>query len=247
MIQKILTRRAKRHKLKHIFKNAMVKKIQKKFRNYSNNLLNKDEESMRNNSVYKNNSSITGLELNEINNKYFYKHSGYFFDIRELEGVDKHPYTTVEFTVDDKKQIKRILYYLKSNYYYYRELNEEGPELSEEERYTAYKTDVFKKIEENGVYLSVNIFDNFNHIKLHIFLQILFTYDLIRNVYGIRYYLNDFKNTFYKNLCGNINLRELQYKTLYILSILGNIDDEFTIPRCLIIRRCLRPIDIIDI
>jgi len=81
MVYKMLTRSAKKQKLKlkKIIINSKVKKIQKNFRNYSQKLMDKDEESMKNNSNYKNNYSITCLELNEINNKYFYKHSCFFF------------------------------------------------------------------------------------------------------------------------------------------------------------------------
>jgi len=249
MVYKMLTRSAKKQKLKlkKIIINSKVKKIQKNFRNYSQKLMDKDEESMKNNSNYKNNYSITCLELNEINNKYFYKHSCFFFDIRELEGVDKHPYTTVDFSLEDKKQIKRILYYLKTNYYYYRELNEEGLELSKEERYTAYKTDVFKKIEETGVYLPIDIFDKYTIMQLHIFLCILFKYILIKNTTGIDYYLDEFNKCLYQIVCGLCDIMTLKYKALYILDYISKLEDEYKLSRCLIIRRCLQSIEIIEL
>ena len=246
MIRKPLTRRAKKRKLVRIIKNVMAIRLQKAYRKYSQRMINKDEKSMINDGEYCNDSTLTGVQLEDVNEKYFYKNDGYFFDIRELETMDKHPYTNKEFSLENKRQIKRILYYLKTNYYSYRELNEEDDNMSPSEVYTAYKTDVFKKIEETGIYLPIDIFDKYTIMQLHIFLGILFNYILIKDTIGINYYLNEFKKCFYQSLCGLCDNMTLKYKALYILDYISKLEDEDKLSRCLIIRRCLRPISIIE-
>ena len=252
MIRKHLTRRAKKHKLKKIIKNVMVIRIQIAYKRYLNKMIDKDERSMRNDKEYNNDTTLIGVELDDINNRYFYKSDKYFFDIRELEGLNKHPYTNKEFSIVDKRQIKRILYNLKSKYYTYRELNEEGEELTLQERYTSYKTDVVKKIEETGVYLPISIFDSYSISEMFYFSLILLNWELIKNIPNINFFKNNIIQTYnkytyhnyrYLNTC-DIEV-DFKYSISKCLDYIISINDDNKITRCLIIKNTMIPINIV--
>ena len=250
MIRKHLTRGAKKHKLKKIIKNIMVIRIQIAYKRYLNKMIDKDERSMRNDEEYINDTTLIGVELEDINNRYFYKNDKYFFDIRELEGLNKHPYTNKEFSIVDKRQIKRILYNLKSKYYTYRELNEEGEELTLQERYTSYKTDVVKKIEETGVYLPISVFDSYSISEIFYFSLILLNWTLIKNIPNINYFKCNIINTYYNHL-EHVNSHTdafeiyLKYSIFKCLDYIISINDDNKITRCLIIKNTMIPINIV--
>ena len=259
MINKPLTRRVKKRKLKKIIKNVMANRLQKAYRKYFNRMIDKDERSMKDDDYeYRNDSTLTCIELDYMDKRYFYKNNGYFFDIRELETSKKHPYTNKDFTLEDKRQIKRILYFLKSRYYSYRELNEEDYELNLQERYTAYKTDVIKKIESEGVYLPINVFNSYSIVEIFYFSIILLNWRLIKSIPDIDNYrkiiiYNYKKYTYYYNLSDVPQLYfnqvklDFKYSVIRFLDYITSIDDDNKISRCLIVKNTMIPIDIIPI
>ena len=258
MINKHLTRRGKKRKLRKILKNVMAYKLQKNYKKYSDKMIDKDEKSMKDNdSEYRNDLTLTGIELEDINKRYFYKNDGYFFDIRELEASNKHPYTNKALTLEDKRQIKRILFFLKSRYYSYRELNEEDYEYTDEEKYTSYKTDVIKKIEEKGVYLPINTFNSYTINEMYYFSVLLLNWRLINIIPNIIYYKRKILYN-YRQYCitrfdinsSNSDILTMglvfKYSILWLLEYIVNIRDNNLLSRCLIIKNTMYPIDIIN-
>lgn len=246
MIRRPLTRRAKRRKLIRFIKNAMAYKIQKAIRNYLIRMINKDEASMKNEGDYRNSTTLIGTKLDDVDKRYFYKNKRYFFDIRELETLDRHPYTNEQFSESDKRQIRRILYYLKTTYYQYREINDEE-EISIDNKISGLRTSVINIIERYGSYVSMNVLKNYLSTDLFLYIKRIFSYTIMSNTLGEEYTNINFRiYIHYVRYIKAINLeleesycKELKnkfeylvYKTLYDIL---NINDDLRESRALLL------------
>jgi hypothetical protein len=204
-----------------------VIKIQTAFRKYQLKiqLSVKETQSFTNTDRFLNDTTFVGKKLNEIKEEYFYKHSNYFFDIRELvqhlSYSSKHPYTNTLFNRFTKNQILRIHYNLINNHLNYKSLDEENSEnLSYKNIISSLKTDIFLKLDSKIGVSNITIFNNYDEVDLYHYVDNLTNYSLIQSVidvnnvsYKVNYLYDNFlrEQDFYENR-RNINYLDTFYK-----------------------------------
>jgi len=230
-------------------------KIQTAFRAYRAKikLLDKECQTFSITDKFINDITFIGKKLDEIKKDYFYKHSNYFFDIRELvEHIKqsfKHPYTNIIFTKFRIVQILRIHYNLVNNFSNYKSLDEENSEnLSYQNIISSLKTDLFLKIDSLIGVSNINIFNNFDELDMFHYVENLMSYSLIQNIIDVDNIYNKTNNlynvflkeqTFYESMI-NINYLDKIYKHRFryhynilnfLLQIVNHNDDNQT-TRC---------------
>lgn len=202
-------------------------KIQTAFRQYQAKIRLSDKERQTFSDIdeFLNDMTFVGKKVNEIKKEYFYKHSNYFFDIRELiqhlNYSSKHPYTNTLFNKFTKTQIFRIHYNLINNSINYESLDEENSEnLSYTNIISSLKTDIFLKLDSIIGVSNINIFNNFDELDLYYYVENLMSYSLIRNIIVVddildktNYLYNKFlrEKYFYENI-RHINYLNVFYK-----------------------------------
>ena len=184
-----LSKRKKKQKLINFVKLYSAIKIQRYFRKYQIKMRLSDIERriINPNEKFINDSTFIGKTLYNLDKIYFYKHSGYFFDVRELKqhilNSNKHPYTNILFNKFSINQILRIDYNLLNNYNKYKYLDEEDLNiLSNKHFLTGLKTDIFLKIDKNIGISNLNRFNNYNELDLLWYIENILKYSLINEL-----------------------------------------------------------------
>jgi hypothetical protein len=196
-------------------------KIQTFFRRYQLKfrLSDKEHQTFSDTNEFLNDITFVGKNVHEIEKEYFYKHSNYFFDIRELvkhlKYSSRHPYTNMIFNRFTKKQIFRIHYYLINNFLNYESLDEENSEiLSYKNIISSLKTDIFLKLDSMIGVSNINIFNNFDELDVYHYVENLMSYSLIRNIINVDDILdrtNDLYNKFLREKHFYENIKRINY------------------------------------
>ena len=228
-------------------------KIQTFFRSYLKKivLLDKINTTQKSNEEFLNDTTFIGKSLDNLDKLYFYKHSKYFFDIRELYEhlriSDKHPYTNIKFSKFILRQINRIYCKIIKNPNYIDIENEDTTILSNKNLISGLKTDIFLKIDESIGTSNLNSFNNYDEYDLLYYIENIMNYSLINQLFNseillnriyhlydkfkseMRYYRtrnNSYYNNFYKDRFN------FHYKILNTLLRIVNYKDDNSITRC---------------
>jgi hypothetical protein len=255
------TRRRNKKKLKIFIRLYSAIKIQNAFRKYQIKIRLSDIEHrvLKEPDKFSNDTTFIGKKLSEIEKVYFYIHSNYFFDIRELvqhiRHSLKHPYTNVIFNKFTINQILRINHTLMNNYENYKTLDEDNNNnLSNKNIISSLKTDIFLKIDSRIGVSNVNTFNNYDELDLYFFVENIMTFSLIKNLFNVNeilhqthYFYNKFENershynqthsdyldNFYKYRF------RFKYHILNILLKIVNFNDNNLTTRCHIINETI--------
>ena len=158
--------------------NTSVTTIQSCWRNFLNkrNYLDFKAQHKIENKNYINSSTLLGDEIKYLKYPYFYSIGNFAFDIREAQKLDKNPYTNLEFTPEQKKQIQRIVNNLEKNNIP-TEIDNSIPLKS---LLTSSTASLFSKLSDNQSYPSINIFNNFTLKEIKYFLKFLYKCPIIK-------------------------------------------------------------------
>lgn len=185
---------------------------------------------------YKNESTLLGDNLENINKLYFYKYKEnenyYFFDIRELykhiENNKTNPYTNNIIPTKYIKQMYRIFNKLRDNgtkIY----ISNRIPRIS---RNNVYITGFIQTLNDNNIYTTVEQFNDLDSLDfLYIISTLMMYYTSDYNVVEIQDYFNNNTYTCCKlytiDVIENIIYNNYENsQTLYIF--VGNLIDSFT-------------------
>jgi hypothetical protein len=253
----ITLRRKNKNNLKNFVRLYSAIKIQSAFRKYQITFRKSDIKHtvVKETDKVLNDTTFIGNKLTEIEKVYFYTHSNYFFDIRELiqhlRHSSKHPYTNIVFSKFTINQIFRINRALINNYINYKTLDEENnSNLSDKNIISSLKTNVFIKMDSCIGVSNVNVFNNYNEFDLYCFVEKIMIFSLINSLFDVNeilyqtyYFYKKFENerksyiqdsshyfnNFYKHRF------RFHYHVINILSKILNTNDNHLTTRCLII------------
>ena len=253
----ITLRRKNKKQIKNFVRLYSAIKIQNAFRKYQVILRSSDikHTTLKETDKLLNDTTFIGQTPAEIEKVYFYTHSNYFFDIRELiqhlRYSSKHPYTNVVFSKFTINQILRINYLLIKNYVNYKTLDEDNSrDLSNKNIISSLKTDVFLKMDSSIGVSNVNTFNNYNEFDLLCFIEKLMIFSLISDLFDVNeilYQTFNFYNKFENEKAAYIHKLSHYYKNYYkhrfrfhyhvinILLKIVNVNDNNLTTRCHII------------
>lgn len=231
-------------------------KIQKAYKNYlqKNIIIDFHRRSLEVDETFNNDSTLLGKNIDEFDKMYFYKLGKYFFDIRELYHnliySNKNPYTNKIFNQYQLNQIYRIYHNLIKDYENFKFLEQDDDEvLSNQNKLSQYLTDISFKFENiiNGV-SNIILLNNYNEYDLFNFINDIFYYDLIKNIYNeeelfdelhllYKYYKREkrhYSKIYYYSVMME-NRFNYRYRIYNIINNIINVNDNYRITRCYII------------